>query len=132
MAFDDRYARALIKKARRGFSGYPVATIAYYGPDDSRATKVAVGIIMAEGEDTADLQRWSSEREDVRRDAAIQRAILTFIRAQGAQSIAMGDGILGCPHEEGIDYPDGTACPQCPFWASHDRPLGKLVRRTTS
>ncbi|TWT13630.1 hypothetical protein [Reyranella sp. CPCC 100927] len=132
MAFDDRYARALIKKARRGFSGYPVATIAYYGPDDSRATKVAVGIIMAEGEDTADLQRWSSEREDVRRDAGIQRAILTFIRAQGAQSIAMGDGILGCAHEEGIDYPDGTVCPQCPFWASHDRPLGKLVRRTTS
>jgi len=132
MAFDDRYARALIKKARRGFSGYPVATVAYYGPDDSRATKVAVGIVMADGEDTADLQRWSSEHGDVRRDAGIQRAILAFIRAQGAQSIAMGEGILGCPHEEGVDYPDGTVCPQCPFWANHDRPVGKLVRRTTS
>ncbi|HKU96593.1 MAG TPA: hypothetical protein VJR58_15020 [Vineibacter sp.] len=132
MAFDDRYARALIKKARRGFSGYPVATIAYYGPDDSRATKVAVGIIMADGEDAAELQRWFSERADVRHDSGVQRAMLAFIRAQGAQSIAMGEGIMGCPHEEGVDYPDGTTCPQCPFWASHERPIGKLVRRSTS
>jgi hypothetical protein len=30
-------------------------------------------------------------------------------------------GLFGCPHEEGIDYPDGETCPQCPFWATHDR-----------
>lgn len=22
---------------------------------------------------------------------------------------------LGCPREEGIDYPDGQICPHCPF-----------------
>jgi Protein of unknown function (DUF1186) len=31
------------------------------------------------------------------------------------------DRIIGCPHEEGIDYPLGRACPQCPFWAGIDR-----------
>ena len=35
----------LEKKARRGFRGYPVATLAFYGPNDERASKVAVGIV---------------------------------------------------------------------------------------
>jgi hypothetical protein len=39
----------LKKKARRGFRGYPVATVAFYGPDNTRATKVAVGIVPGEG-----------------------------------------------------------------------------------
>jgi hypothetical protein len=128
MALDDRFARALVKKARRGFRGYPVATVAYYGPDDRRASKVAVGIVMAEGEAAAELQRWFSEQADIRRDAGVQREILEFVRAHDVQSVAMADGILGCPHEEGIDYPSGATCPQCPFWANRARPLGKLVR----
>lgn len=32
-------------------------------------------------------------------------------------------GMRGFPAatEEGIDYPDGEACPQCPYWAGRDR-----------
>ena len=44
MKFKRRPDSPLKKKARRGFRGYPVATVAYYGPDDQRASKVAVGI----------------------------------------------------------------------------------------
>ena len=47
--------KRLSKKVRRGFRGYPVATIAFYGPDAGRASKVAVGIVMTEGEEVADL-----------------------------------------------------------------------------
>ena len=126
MALDDRFAKALLKKARRGFGGYPVATIAYYGPDDKRASKVAVSIVLGKNEDAIELRRWFSE-SDARRDVGVQRAIFEFVREYDAQSIAMGDGIMGCPHEEGIDYPNGEACPQCPFWAGRKRPLGKLV-----
>jgi hypothetical protein len=32
----------------------------------------------------------------------------------------MTDQIIGCPHEEGIDY-EGATCPACPFWAGRDR-----------
>ncbi len=126
MALDDRFAKALLKKARRGFAGYPVATVAYYGPDDRRASKVAVSIILSKNEDATELRRWFSAR-DARRDTAIQRAIFEFVRGYDVQSVAMGDGIMGCPHEEGIDYPDGEVCPQCPFWANHERPIGKIV-----
>ena len=48
--------KRLSKKVRRGFRGYPVATIAFYGPDAGRASKVAVGIVMTEGDEVADLR----------------------------------------------------------------------------
>ncbi|MDB5396087.1 MAG: hypothetical protein JWM91_3593, partial [Rhodospirillales bacterium] len=38
----DRFQKRISKKARRGFRGWPVATIAFYGPDLSRASKVTV------------------------------------------------------------------------------------------
>ena len=65
-----RRGSRLAREAAREFRGFPVGTVAFYGPDDRRASKVAVGIV---------------------------------------------------PHEEGIDYPQGEACPQCPFWANRDR-----------
>ena len=40
-------AKRLGKKAKKGFRGYPVATIAFYGPDSTTATKVAVAIVPA-------------------------------------------------------------------------------------
>lgn len=47
--------------------------------------------------------------------------------AHGVKSIVMADRIIGCPHEEGIDYPDGQVCPQCPFWAHRDRWSGDVL-----
>lgn len=45
MSLRDRAKRALEKKARKGFKGYPAATVAFYGPDNRKATKIAVGIV---------------------------------------------------------------------------------------
>ncbi len=42
---EDRFLKRLSKKARNGLRGWPVATIAFYGPNLSQATKVAVGIV---------------------------------------------------------------------------------------
>ena len=53
MALRERFTKALRKKADRGFSGYPIATLAFYGPNDMFATKVAVGIFLAQGEEPA-------------------------------------------------------------------------------
>lgn len=117
----------LTKKARRGFRGYPVATVAFYGPDDRRATKAAVGIVAAEGAEPSALERWFSTDTDVRMDPAIGLEILTFIEARAAKSVVMADRIMGCPHEEGTDYPDGQVCPRCPFWAHRDRFSGEVL-----
>ena len=118
----------LKKKARRGFRGYPAATIAFYGPDDRRASKVAVGIVEQADAEPTTLERWFSEEGDVRTDPAIAFAVLQFVQEHGAKTVVMTDRIIGCPHEEGKDYPDGQVCPQCPFWAYRDRWTGDVLQ----
>ena len=49
------------------------------------------------------------------------------MKQQGALSVVMTDRTIGCPHEEGIDYPDDTDCPQCPYWAGRDRFTHELI-----
>lgn len=122
-----RTANPITKKAKRGFRGYPVATIAFYGPDDKRASKVAVGIISQAGADADPLQRWFSEEQDLRRDEETAYEIAAFVREHKVVTVTSVDRIIGCPHEEGIDYPDGEACPQCPFWRNRDRFTGELI-----
>lgn len=117
----------LTKRANRGLHGYPVATIAFYGPDDRRASKVAVGIVPAEKADATDLERWFSETGDVRDDLDIASAIQQFIEQHGAKSVVVPDRIIGCPHEEGVDYAVGARCPRCPFWANRDRWSGDAL-----
>jgi hypothetical protein len=127
VVLSERFKKALQKKARRGFSGYPVATVAVYGQDDKVATKASVAIIAGDDQEPVALERWFSERGDVRQDYAIQQQILEFIKRHGAKSVVMTDRIIGCPHEEGKDYPEGEKCPRCPFWANRDRWTGEIT-----
>jgi hypothetical protein len=118
--------KCFAKKAKRGFRGYPMGTIAFYGPDNTRASKVAVAMIRGEGESVAEMERWFCDAGDIRKDARIAAEVGSLLDRFGAHSIAMVDGIIGCPHEEGIDY-QGPTCPQCPYWAGRDRWTGKLL-----
>jgi hypothetical protein len=118
--------KRLGKKARRGFRGFPVATIAFYGPDNRMATKAAVALVLAAEQEPADLRRWLSDDRDVRTDPQIAAEILTFIDGAGVKTVALADRIIGCPHEEGIDY-EGPTCPRCPYWAGRDRWTGEIL-----
>ena len=54
----------LNKKAHRK-TGFPLATIAYYGPDDKFSSKVVVGIILQGRKPTdSSLERWFSDAAD--------------------------------------------------------------------
>jgi hypothetical protein len=113
----------LDKKSKLGFRGYPVGTIAFYGPDAQRASKVAVSVIVAPDSEPIELRRWFAESGDVRNDATILEEIAIFLRGHEVHSVAMVEEMMGCPHEEGIDYPEGEVCPECPFWAGRARPF---------
>jgi hypothetical protein len=128
MKFKRRSDSPLKKKARRGFRGYPAATIAFYGPNDQKASKVAVGIVTKEDAEPDVLERWLAEDRDIRTDPVVAGEILAFIQRHEVKSVAMTDRIIGCPHEEGVDYPDGEVCPQCPFWAYRDRWTGEVIQ----
>ena len=92
---------------------YPTGTMAFYGPDDKTTTKIAAGVFTAKNS-KAIIKRWVAT--DVTTNPKIQREIMEFFNAHGVKSVAMSDGNMGCPHEEGEDFPVGEDCPFCPFW----------------
>lgn len=115
----------LQKKAKTG-RGQPIGTIAFYGPDQRCATKVVAAVLRSPDEDPTDLRRWLTADRDLRRDGDTLGEITSFFKSHGVRSVAMIDRIIGCPHEEGIDYPVGEPCPACPYWAKRDRWTGEL------
>ncbi len=118
--------KRLAKRAKKGFRGYPVGTIACYGPDDRRATKLVVSIVEHDGAEPSEMRTWYAEDGDVRDTLEFMEEIVGFLEQHGARSVVMPDRIIGCPHEEGIDY-EGQTCPQCPFWANRDRWTGEVI-----
>jgi hypothetical protein len=53
---------------------------------------------------------------------------MTLLDGQNVKSVVVADRIIGCPHEEGVDYPNGTKCPSCPFWDTRDRWTGAALK----
>jgi hypothetical protein len=113
-----RFSRS--RSAVRG--RYPLATIAAYGPDTTLATKLVVSVVERPGQDDPTAMRsWTTEAVDVRHDPTIAADVADFVQQHAAKRTISPDRIIGCPHEEGIDYPMGRTCPRCPFWAGIER-----------
>jgi len=93
---------------------YPIGTVALYGPDDKTTTKIAAGVLTAPTAEPI-VRRWVAT--DVTTSPKVQREIREFFTEHGVKSVAAGAGNMGCPHEEGEDFLEGTDCPFCPFWA---------------
>ena len=73
----DRAKKRISKKVKKGFQGYPIVTIAYYGPNKKTASKVAVGVI--ENEDgEAEVQQFFSD-QDVRNDENILESVVQIL-----------------------------------------------------
>lgn len=101
---------------------YPFATIASYGPDNRTATKLVVGVFKRPGQKEPDpMHRWFKPDGGVDKDPGIAAEIAAFLKELGVKQTVMADRIMGCPHEEGVDYPEGGTCPRCPFWKDIDR-----------
>jgi hypothetical protein len=71
MMMEDRFLKRLRKKARKGLRGWPIATIAFYGPNLSQATKVTVGIVPSENAEVEELRDWKVDYGDIRADPGI-------------------------------------------------------------
>jgi hypothetical protein len=96
--------------------------MAAYGPDSTLATKLVVSVIQRPGQrDPAAMRTWTTQAVDVRHDRTTAAEVADFVQQHDAKETVTADRIIGCPHEEGIDYPIGRTCPRCPFWAGIDR-----------
>ena len=92
---------------------FPIGTVALYGPDDQRTTKIVAGVILNENAEPI-LKRWIGTK--VTEDPKIQNELKDFFDRHGVTSVAAADQNMGCPHEEGEDFPVGEDCPFCPYW----------------
>jgi hypothetical protein len=101
-----------MRTSQRSRAAYPLATLSAYGPDNTRATKLVVGILRRAGQKDPNPTRiWSTETSDVRNDLAIAAETADWLRGQGVKKTVGHERFIGCQHEEGIDYPIGRTCP---------------------
>ena len=121
-----KYKKAIAKLSRKGANKFPLATIAFYGPTNTIATKLVCGVIEFEGAEAEPMKKWYSE-QDLRKSEKVLGEVLGFIEDNSVKSVATMDKIIGCPHEEGIDYPEGESCPKCLYWKGRDRFTDELI-----
>jgi len=105
---------------------FPAASLAFYGPDDRLVTKIVVGVFATPSSDEPDpLRKWLCDSGDLRADENVGKEIAAFMKENGVKKVITTGRIMGCPHEEGKDYPEGSTCPACPFWSGRDRFAGE-------
>ena len=102
-------------------AGFPLGTVMMYGPTATLATKYVAAVIAAPDSAPVALQRWFVARGDIRNDTETADEITAFFQIHRTREIIFSDRVTGCPHEEGVDYPLGRECPECPYWAETDR-----------
>ena len=92
---------------------YPIGTVALYGPNETITTKIVAGVIKREVAEPV-LERWVGT--NIKDSPKAHRQMQAFFKKHGVQSVVATDRNIGCPHEEGEDFPSGEDCPFCPFW----------------
>jgi len=97
---------------------YPLGTIALYGPTDKLATKLVANIYPQKAQPPIAVRKWNSETRDIREDEVTRNELTTFLKQHSVAHAVVTEEVVGCPHEPGVDYPAGSNCPFCPFWAN--------------
>jgi len=106
-----------------------ILTVALYGPDDSIATKMVGSVVNQATGKIEKLEKWFSEDgTDVRENNRVVEELAALITKSNPREVISPGQIIGCPHEEGLDYPEGEACPECPYWKGRDRFTGELLQ----
>lgn len=114
--------KGLERRAQKGFQGYPLGIIAFYGPNDKIATKAVIGIVAEAGGTPQNIKTWIHDQGDLRKDVPAIKELFRYIEAHQVVSVALTPGIYYCPHEPGVDFPEGAACSLCTFWSHTKKP----------
>src|SRR5262249_55548020 len=91
----------------------PTGPVALTAPDNKPPTKTPAGVITPPPAEPI-IRRWVAT--DVTTNPKVQQEMKDFFAGHGVRSVAVSEGNMGCPHEEGEDFLEGTDCPFCPFW----------------
>jgi hypothetical protein len=70
--------------SKRSRAKYPLATISPYGPDNTRATRLVVGILRRAGQKSPrETRSWSSDAGDVRNNQVIAAELADWLDSRG-------------------------------------------------
>lgn len=83
--------KRISKKVKMGFQGYPSINIVFSGQNKSLPTEVLLEFVADEGADPQ-TENFITEG-DVRKDEAIQSAIVKMIERSGAKSVTLNEGM---------------------------------------
>lgn len=103
-----------------------IGTLALYGPAPDRANKIAAFALSADGVHIIASRRWFAASGDIRYSPEVKTEIGEFFRDWQVKKVSAAPDVLGCPHEEGIDYPLGGVCGECAYWSLIDRFSGGM------
>lgn len=87
----DKAKKRLSKQLTKGFEGYPVLSLAYFGETADIATEVLLTFVLEEG--AAAMEQRFSSAEDVRQDEAIQSVLVKIIERSGAKTVTEVAGV---------------------------------------
>jgi hypothetical protein len=87
----DKSQKRINKRIKRGFHGYPMISIQYFGPTEVLATKVEVGFIEQENAEPM-LETFNSET-DIRQDETVQTTIIKIIDRVDAKTVTLDDKV---------------------------------------
>lgn len=99
---------------------FPVGTIALYGPDANKTTKIVAEILF---DPHSESLRRSWVGSDVTTNPDVQDELAHFILEHQPACVLASEGNIACVHVAGEDYPLGEDCPFCPYWVG--RPKGR-------
>jgi len=110
------HANKLLQQLRsviRQKTKFPIGVLVYFGPDDKTITKIVAVVLESPGTDPI-LKSWNGLGVTTDREVALEIGL--YFKKYHATEVVMTDSVVGCPHEEGVDYPVGEPCPYCPYW----------------
>ena len=83
----DKAQKRISKRVKRGFNGYPMISIVYFGPSEALATKVEVGFI--EQQDAEPMLETFNSETDIRKDETVQTTIIKIIDRVDAKTVTL-------------------------------------------
>lgn len=87
----DKAKKRIAKQVKKGFNGYPLVSLAYFGPNDSLATEVVITFTLEEGAE-AQQQKFVST-VDAREDETVQSILVKIIERSDAATVTENEGV---------------------------------------
>ncbi|MBN27334.1 MAG: hypothetical protein CL578_20130 [Alteromonadaceae bacterium] len=88
----DKAHKRIEKRVKRGFQGYPMISIQYFGQSSDLASKVEVSFIEQEGA-PAMAESFNSSN-DIRQDETVQTTIIKIIDRVDAKTVTLAETVL--------------------------------------